>query len=96
MIFSVSKVIMRVGEEDITAFSKLALRTNKIKVYLGKEKLENVPQYSHTLNFSLFSHLSKYLYFYTVSITQGCSAVALIQAPFTPILTPFSIQISVY
>lgn len=56
---------------------------------------ENVCRYALTLKFSLFSHLLKYLTFYILGITQGCSAVTLIQAVLTSILTPFSIHISV-
>lgn len=56
---------------------------------------ENVCWYALTLNFLLFSHNSKYLSFYILSITQRCSAVKLIQAVLTSILTPFSILISV-
>lgn len=45
--------------------------------------------------FSLFSHLLKYLTFYILGVTQGCSAVTLVQAVLTCILTPFLIHISV-
>lgn len=56
---------------------------------------KNLCRYALTFKFSLFSHLSKYLSFFILSITQGYSAVALIQAVLTSILPPFSIHISV-
>lgn len=56
---------------------------------------ENLCRYGLTFKFLLFSHLSKYLSFYILSITQGCSAVTLIKAVLTSILSPFSIHISV-